>query len=60
MIGVRTLDQQLRVPIQEGSLDFRALEDSLDWLEGTFLDIKHEDQRLKISGRCRSSAPVAI
>jgi hypothetical protein len=48
VLGVRTLDQQLRVPIQEGSLDFRALEDSLDWLEGTFLDIKLEDQRLKV------------
>jgi hypothetical protein len=48
VIGVRTLDQQLRVPIQEGSLDYRALEDSLDWLEGTFLDLKHEDQRLKV------------
>jgi hypothetical protein len=48
VIGVRSLDQQLRVPIQEGSLDFRALDDSLDWLEGTFLDIKHEDQRLKV------------
>jgi hypothetical protein len=48
VIGVRSLDQQLRVPIQEGSLDYRALDDSLDWLEGTFLDIKHEDQRLKV------------
>ena len=48
VLGVRTLDQQLRVPIQEGSLDFRALEDSLDWLEGTFLDLKFEDQRLKV------------
>jgi hypothetical protein len=48
VIGVRSLDQQLRIPIQEGSLDYRALDDSLDWLEGTFLDIKHEDQRLKV------------
>jgi hypothetical protein len=48
VLGVRTLDQQLRIPIQEGSLDYRQLEDSLDWLEGTFLDIKHEDQRLKV------------
>jgi hypothetical protein len=48
VLGVRTLDQQLRVPIQEGSLDFRALEDSLDWLEGTFLDLKYDDQRLKV------------
>jgi hypothetical protein len=48
VIGRRTLDQQLRVPIQEGSLDFRALDEGLDWLEGTFLDIKHQDQRLKL------------
>src|SRR5450432_2687001 len=48
VLGLRTLDQQLRVPIQEGSLDFRKLEDSLDWLEGAFLDIKHDEQFLKI------------
>jgi len=48
VIGKRTLDQTLRIPVQEGSLDFRALENSLDWLEGTFLDIKHADQRLKV------------
>src|SRR5436190_17332155 len=29
VIGHRSLDQELRVPIQEGSLDYRALEDSL-------------------------------
>jgi hypothetical protein len=49
VIGKRTLDQQLRVPIQEGSLDYRALDDSLDWLEGAFLDIKHNDDRLAIT-----------
>ncbi len=48
VLGGRTLDQQLRVPVQEGSLDYRELEDSLDWLEGQFLDIKHEDQRLRV------------
>jgi hypothetical protein len=48
VLGIRSLDQQLRVPIQEGSLDYRALDEGLDWLEGTFLDIKHEDQRLKV------------
>ena len=46
VIGDRTLDQELKVPIQEGSLDYRALEDSLDWLEGAFLDIKHEGEKL--------------
>jgi hypothetical protein len=49
VIGKRTLDQQLRVPVQEGSLDYRALEKSLDWLEGAFLDIKHTDDRLAIT-----------
>jgi hypothetical protein len=48
VIGNRTLDQQLRVPIQEGSLDYRALEDSLDWLEGAFLDIKHDGDKLAL------------
>ncbi|HLL20977.1 MAG TPA: hypothetical protein VK427_02550, partial [Kofleriaceae bacterium] len=49
VIGKRTLDQQLRVPVQEGSLDYRALDKSLDWLEGAFLDIKHHDDRLAIT-----------
>jgi hypothetical protein len=48
VLGVRTLDQQLRIPVQEGSLDYRALDDSLDWLEGAFLDIKADDDRLKV------------
>jgi hypothetical protein len=37
------------VPVQEGSLDFRALDDSLDWLEGAFLDIKHDDKKLAVT-----------
>lgn len=49
VLGVRTLDQQLRIPIEEGSLDFRKLEDSLDWLEGAFLDIKHGDKKLAVT-----------
>ena len=40
VVGTRTLDQQLKVPIQEGSIDFRALDEGLDWLEGAFLDFK--------------------
>jgi hypothetical protein len=48
VIGNRTLDQELRVPIVEGSLDYRALEHSLDWLEGAFLDIKHDDDTLSL------------
>lgn len=49
VLGVRTLDQELRIPIEEGSLDFRKLEDSLDWLEGAFLDIKHGDKKLAVT-----------
>ena len=48
VLGKRTLDQQLKVAIQEGSLDFRELEDSLDWLEGRFIDITHDDQHLAL------------
>jgi len=48
VIGNRSLDQELRVPVQEGSLDYRALDDSLDWLEGAFLDIKHDGDRLAL------------
>ncbi|HMG57343.1 MAG TPA: hypothetical protein VK601_27780, partial [Kofleriaceae bacterium] len=48
VIGNRSLDQELRVPIQEGSLDYRALEDSLNWLEGAFLDIKHEGDKIAL------------
>ena len=48
VLGVRSLDQQLRVPIQEGSLDYHALEKGLDWLEGRFLDIKYDDSLLKV------------
>jgi hypothetical protein len=48
VIGNRTLDQALKVPIKEGRLNFRALEDSLNWLEGAFLDIKHEGEKLAL------------
>jgi hypothetical protein len=48
VLGSRTLDQELRVPVQDGSLDFRALEESLDWLEGAFLDIEHHGDRLAV------------
>ena len=33
---------------QDGSLDFRALEESLDWLEGAFLDITHDKDKLAL------------
>jgi hypothetical protein len=49
VLGKRSLDQSLRVPIQEGSLDYRALDESLDWLEGTFLDIEHDDDKLAVT-----------
>lgn len=49
VIGTRSLDQKLAVPIQEGSLDYRKLDESLDWLEGTFLDIQHDGDKLAIT-----------
>lgn len=49
VLGRRTLDQELKLPIQEGLIDFRALEDSLDWLEGKFIDIEAEGDRLVLS-----------
>lgn len=51
VVGVRTLDQKLRIPIEKGSLNFRELDKSLDWLEGTFLDIDVRDGRLMIRWR---------
>ncbi|MBP9084988.1 MAG: hypothetical protein KBG15_02675, partial [Kofleriaceae bacterium] len=49
VIGGRTLDQSLHIPIKDGSIDFRALDKGLDWLEGTFLDIGVDRGRLAIS-----------
>jgi len=49
VLGIRTLDQKLQIPIQEGSLDYRALDESLDWLEGTFVDIKHDNDKLAVT-----------
>lgn len=49
VLGTRTLDQTLKMPIKDGSLDYRALEDSLDWLEGAFLDLGVKDGRLVLS-----------
>lgn len=48
VLGERTIDQELRLPIQGGAIDFRALEDSLHWLGGAFLDIAHESDQLKV------------
>jgi hypothetical protein len=48
VIGKRTLDQQLKVPVQDGTIDFRALDDNLDWLEGAFLDITNERDRFAL------------
>ena len=59
VIGKRTLDQKLRIPVADGSLDFRALEDSLDWLEGAFLDVGVEDRRLAVKWGVPLIAPGA-
>lgn len=49
VLGRRTLDQPLRIPIKDGSLDYRALEGSLDWLEGRFVDLAVKNGRLVLS-----------
>lgn len=48
VLGMRTLDQKLDVPIRDGSLDFRALEASLRWLEGAFLDLSLDNDALAL------------
>lgn len=49
VVGVRSLDQELKIAIQEGSIDYRALDDSLDWLEGAFLDFNHDGDNLALT-----------
>jgi hypothetical protein len=51
VIGTRSLDQKLTIPIKDGSLDFKALNDSLDWLEGAFLDLLHRNEKLVLTWR---------
>lgn len=51
VLGTRSLDQVLRIPIVDGNLDYRALNDSLDWLEGAFLDLDVADDRLAVGFR---------
>lgn len=48
VVGSRTLDQRLQIPIEEGCLNFRALDRSLDWLEGAFLEIGMHEGRLAV------------
>jgi hypothetical protein len=49
VLGPRTLDQALRIPITDGRLDYRALDKGLDWLEGTFVDLDVDDDRLAVA-----------
>lgn len=48
VLGTRRLDQGLKLPITEGQIDYRALDDSLDWLEGQFVDIDASRERLAV------------
>jgi hypothetical protein len=59
VLGVRTLEQSLRIPIKDGSIDFRALEKGLDWLEGAFLAIRLDGRRLAVSWGVPIIAPAA-
>lgn len=49
VLGARSLDQTLRIPIVDGRLNYRALNESLDWLEGTFLDLDVDKDRLAVA-----------
>lgn len=49
VLGTRSLDQALRIPMTDGRIDYRALADSLDWLEGTFVDLDVVDDRLVVA-----------
>jgi hypothetical protein len=51
VVGRRTLDQALKIPIKDGSLDYRALDSSLNWLEGQFVDLVIRDNRLVLTWR---------
>jgi hypothetical protein len=51
VLGTRSLDQALALKIEDGSLDYRGLEEQLDWLEGRFLDIKHTGDKLALTWR---------
>jgi hypothetical protein len=51
LLGTRRLDQKLAIPIKDGAVDFRALERSLSWLEGAFLDFGLKKDRLALTWR---------
>ena len=48
VVGVRTLDQQVKVAIKDGAFDYRALESGLSWLEGQFVDVGIDDGRFLV------------
>lgn len=48
VVGVRTLDQQVKVAIKDGAFDYRALERGLSWLEGQFVDVGIDDGRFVV------------
>jgi hypothetical protein len=46
VIGNRKATHHLRVPIQDGSVDFKELTNQLRWLEGKILEFEVENDRL--------------
>lgn len=48
VVGKRSLDQLVRVDIQNGAFDYRELDDHLNWLEGAFLDIEVVDGKFRV------------
>lgn len=51
VIGKRTLDQSIKVAIENGTFDYKQLEAGLNWLEGAFLDVGVERNRFQVGWR---------
>lgn len=49
VIGSRTLDQTVKLEIIDGTFNYRKLDDGLSWLEGQFLDIGLDANRLRVA-----------
>ena len=48
VVGKRTLDQTVKVTIENGAFDYRQLVSGLNWLEGAFLDLGLDGDRFRV------------